>query len=230
MSSFVSVPIMKNAQVVCFAKSRKWRGYCFAGKCRDDGRWIRPVSSLECGTLYSRHMRYWLFCQPKVLDILEIPLEKEEWHLFQTENYRIDEKRKWKKTGRLHFNEVARYVDYPETLWLNGFNSGHGKNDRIPDREIMRNHIRSSLFLIKPDFLRVGLVEGYKGNQVRAYFKYNGVAYNFPVTDPVVEKEFKKTAVNSGCTMDCGGLFLCISLGEVFGGNAYKLVAGIIRQ
>ncbi len=219
---------MEVVDIICFAKSRKYQGYCIAGKRFDNGRWFRPVSTLPCGALARRHVRCNFFFEAKPLDIVSVPVTREEGHYFQTENMYIAENRRWKRKGRLPWHEVARYLDSPETLWLNGFFSAHGKNDRIPDSAIRDRHIGSSLYLIQPEFLRIGTVETQKGPKVRAYFRYNGDVYNFTVTDPKIEKQYGKA--KTGTTLDCQDLYLCVSLGEVYEGSAYKLVACVLEK
>jgi hypothetical protein len=60
---------------------------------------------------------------------------------------------------------------------------------------------------------------------VRADFDYGGEAYNFVVTDPVIEDEFFK---KEDGTYRIKGARLCVSLAEVYHGSATKLVAAVI--
>jgi hypothetical protein len=63
--------------------------------------------------------------------------------------------------------------------------------------------------------------------RVYAEFTYDGARYVLAVTDPVVEREMlsgeDRTVEFAADTL------LCISLGELHDGFAYKLVAGIVR-
>jgi len=50
-------------------------------------------------------------------------------------------------------------------------------------------------------------------------FSYNGLNYDLPVTDPKFDTIEKDKVFES--------IYLCISLGEEYEGNCYKIVANI---
>ena len=62
---------------------------------------------------------------------------------------------------------------------------------------------------------------------VRATFEYRGSSYRFHVTDPRVEAYCQRSG-QTQYTFD--SLLACISLGEVWDGYAYKLVASLITR
>jgi len=77
-------------------------------------------------------------------------------------------------------------------------------------------HIQQSLYLVQAQNISLY----YDGERKRrASFKYNGIDYDLPVTDP----EFYNI-VNED--KDFKGI-LCISLGEEYHGYCYKIVATI---
>lgn len=62
---------------------------------------------------------------------------------------------------------------------------------------------------------------------VRAEFIYNRTNYRIAVTDPVIEREYKSRGDGR---YEVQSVYLCISLGELFNGYAYKLVAGLFTR
>ena len=69
-------------------------------------------------------------------------------------------------------------------------------------------------------------VEGaeFRKRKVRACFSLNGESYRLAVTDPIVERRY---LMGENGSYDVGEAILCISLGELYDGYAYKLVATI---
>ena len=61
--------------------------------------------------------------------------------------------------------------------------------------------------------------------KVRARFSLRAAEYFLTVTDPVITKESK---ANGAGETRIDEALLCISLGKLFNGHAYKLVASII--
>lgn len=58
-------------------------------------------------------------------------------------------------------------------------------------------------------------------------FRLGGIKYRLAVTDPVYDAIYQQQAEGG---YDLGECLLTISLGEPFGGFAYKLIAGIIER
>lgn len=221
-------PLQKS--MVCFAVSRKYQGYCVAGKEMTMGPaspWIRPVSSSAMGELPLKTIQLEDGNTPQFLDIVEFIIKKPLPHYYQAENCLIDGHKKWKKVGCLKPEELVHYCDHMEALWINGHHSSKGTNDRIPI-EVANEQCESSLVLIEPQEFSLVLTTGLTFKQtIRAEFGYNGDIYNLSVTDPVVEKVFADRTAGRYTIAD-RPLYLCISLGEPLEGFCYKLVAGVI--
>lgn len=223
-----SDPVMKK-NIVCLANSRKYSGFCFAGKeigPNGFGSWVRPVSAREKGELSDLETSLDNGKVPELLDIVTLKLKDHHPHSYQSENYVISrEKWQWKK--KLDSSLVPELCDDVPQLWINGYSSFLGCNDRIP-HELATMEISSSLVFVKAEKLIVEVVEGkVKGSKkCRADFYYRENKYNLVITDPRIE---------GWCSTRKFGRYPCwktpyitVSIGEPFEGYCYKLVAGII--
>jgi len=223
------MPFTKN--VICLANSRKLSGFCVAGKeLLDDkiGEWIRQVSKRPTEELNINEIRYKYWKKPKLLDIISIPLLKHNPNSYQAENYLIDDSKKWVKIGALKTTNLQKLRDDVDSLWINGYHSHNGFNDRIPEK-IVTERINSSLLFINPDVLSINVRKEYQDKRkVRANFKYKEKKYILMVTDPVIENIYLKKE-DGKYKINKDDVYLCISLGGLFEGYAYKLVAGIIN-
>src|SRR5215469_11888402 len=89
--------------ILCLANSRKISGRCVAGKEIENeqiGGWVRPVSGRPNAELSEYDRRYENGTDPKILDIVRIPMIEPRPHAFQTENHLIDENVYWTLVGR----------------------------------------------------------------------------------------------------------------------------------
>jgi hypothetical protein len=163
---------------------------------------------------------------PNWLDVISISSREHKPHGYQTENHLIDETKHWQRVERITLSNLPAPCDSVDTLWINGFHSQNGHNDRIPI-DIAERELRSSLLLIRPSRLAVSVAQEYGSRKARAYFFFNGIAYRLAVTDPVAESLF--LAQEDGeYPISRPNVYLCVSLGEPYHDFTYKLVAAII--
>jgi len=220
-------------RIVCLANSRKHSGRCVAGKevlASGYGSWIRPVSARPSAEVSEEERRYEDGKDPRVLDIIDIPIKGAKPHLYQTENYVINADYYWKKIGTLSRGELKDLVDSPTPLWVNGDSTYHGLNDRV--KVEIASRLNNSLVLIEPQQLTIhvgteGADFGNPRRRVRADFNHHGAHYRLVVTDPVAERAF---LAKPNAEYDLKNTYLCISLGEEYAGSCYKLVATIISE
>ena len=220
--------------MVCIANSRKISGRCLAGKERIEhgfGEWIRPVSQRPAGEISEFERRYQNGDDPNVLDIIEIPLLHPHPHNYQTENYLIDARHAWRKVGQFDKHQLHILADTIEgDLWINGYSSYNGINDRIP--EDIANTLCNSLYFVHLEQLSIlvcteGAEFGNAKRRIRAEFSLHDTPYKLAVTDPRIERAFLKK--NDGkYPLWEDHIYVCISIGEPYSGYCYKLIASII--
>jgi hypothetical protein len=220
--------------IICLANSRKMTGRCVAGKEISGGKiggWIRPVSVRPAGELSEEDRRFQNGQDPKLLDVIRIPMIEHRPHGFQKENHVIDDGYYWAKEREATWGELQAALDpMSGPLWTNSSTSYSGLNDRV--EETAANDLGSSLRLAEvPDLKIVVAVEGAEfGNgkrKVRGHFTLDSVQYWLAVTDPVTERKY---LAGPDGEFQVGRAVLCISLGEPYGGYAYKLIAGVFLK
>ncbi len=217
--------------IVCLAKSIKHGGYCIAGKEVDSGEWIRPISDREDEEIRLEDCACEGNEQPRVLDIISIPILEPRPGSYQRENHLIYSGHRWSKQGKMAWDDLAKLVDdVGGPLWLNGHSSYYGVNDRVPEASISR--LTSSLVLIRPTDLMIcveteGAEFGNPRRKTRATFNYDGHPYKIAVTDPIIKDRLWSKPGKHPMGSDS---LICVSLGEIHDGYAYKLAAAIITK
>lgn len=221
--------------IVCLANSRKPpSGRCIAGRemaSSGFGAWIRPVSTRPTQEISEEERRYQDGSDPKVLDIVTMTMKSAQPQYHQQENHLIDDAYDWVKQGTISWRDLQKAVEDPSgPLWLNGYSSSYGHNDRVP--EDLANNLRRSLYLIRPDELALVVASeggdfGPARRRVRVRFDLCGHFYCLVVTDPWIERQC--LAGGDGETK-LDEVLLCVSFGEPFHGFAYKLAASVITR
>lgn len=220
-------------RIVCLANSRKMSGRCIAGKelpaNSPTGRWIRPVSSRESEEVSEYERQYRDGSDPRVLDIIDVPVLRANPKGFQRENWLLDPERYWERVSRVASDDLERFTDPVAPLWINGDSTYNGRNDRIQVE--IADGLDNSLRLVRVNRLELvvsqpGLDFGNYRRRVQGRFQYNGADYWLRVTDPSYERQYLQQTDGN---YPIGDAFLTISLGEPFQGYAYKLIAAIIQ-
>ncbi|WP_110690564.1 dual OB domain-containing protein [Salinicola endophyticus] len=203
---------MNNVEIVILANSVKHHQHCVAGKCTATGQWVRPVSDANGAELSHAQAQ----CQNPHGTFNVKPLQKVlmgfSTHVplaHQPENYVIDGSM-WRQNYRISDGELNQYLDQPGDIW------GHA--DRVPHALILSGQIvvGQSLYLIAVDNLNL-----YRNqhDRRRASFSYRGTGYDLAVTDPNFDRITQNNEEVKG--------ILCVSLGEEYQGDCFKLVATV---
>ena len=223
-------------RIVCLANSRKLAGRCVAGRewCGERaGDWIRPVSKRPGREVSEYERQYEDGSDPKVLDVVDVPVvgpvvksAAENW---QTENWLLDDEWYWRKAGRYSWFDLPALVDVAQPLWLDGFHTYEGTNDKIPLQQMAA--VMSSLRLIEVAELELavfapGEAFGNRKRRVQGRFRHAGQDYALWVTDPVCERRYLAKLDGDYRLERC---FLTISVTEQFQDHCYKLIAAVIE-
>jgi hypothetical protein len=159
------------------------------------------------------------------LDILDVSLQAAQPHNHHQENHVIDGAR-WIRRGATSWAALQPAVENPKSLWVNGESSGKGTNDRVLEADAVVSP--RSLYLIRPRDLRIVLVhDSYKDKyQTRAQFTHRNEDYCLSLTDPMASARFSPKQPDEETSI--ADALICVSLGEILHGYAYKLVASVI--
>ena len=225
-------------RILCLANSRKNSDRCVAGRevtLAGAGPWIRPVGDERGKAVSEKERQYKDGEDPKLLDVIDVPLVRAVPHACQVENWLLSPNDKWRCVGQAGWTELLQFTETPATLWVNGRSTFHAQHDEIP--QAVADKLPGSLFLIRVDrvHLHAFAKQGTFGNDKRrmqARFMHAGVVYALWVTDPVVDSQYLARPEGQYQLGEC---CLTISLGEPFEKNngqwyRYKLVAAIIRK
>ena len=216
-------------KLVCLANSRKYSGRCLAGKELSQGRvgeWIRPVKATETRELSLSDITLQTGTEPKLLDVITVPLTEACPHSFQAENHLINGGC-WIWDTTLPISLVPQLCDKVDQIWENGYHGPNALNDRMPEA-LVRETISSSLVFIQPEGLWITVESGLMGlKKVRARFTFNGETYWLLVTDPVIEARYTEQDLGE-YPVNGAQTFMTISIGEPSRGFCHKLAAGIV--
>lgn len=215
-------------QLVCLANSRKPEGRCIAGKSVTGGEWIRPVSARQGAELTSAECRCVDGGEPTLLDVIDVPLLRADPRGHQRENHLIAPGEPWLRNGKVTWEEAQRLADDIDILWVNGFSTTEGRNDRVPPGQIAACTNSRALIRIREIRFSVGKFRNDRRG-VRAEFRFKERSYNLKLTDPAIEaKLFERGIGMHDFRLDA---LLCISLTEPYiDGHCYKLVASVITE
>jgi hypothetical protein len=215
-------------RIVCLANSRKMSERCVAGielSGPNQGRWVRPVSKREHNVLSMKDRILMNGQEPRLLDIIDIPIEKPMPQTYQSENWQLDPRKKWTYVKAFAWDQLGGLADKSGSIWLNGYHTRHGQNDYVPLDHAGK--LENSLMLIHVEELHISVYhEMYRPN-ARARFSLAGNEYILKVTDPIIEAEYFSRGDGDYALPES---YLTISLGEPFQDNCYKLVAAEISK
>lgn len=217
--------------IVCFANSRKDGRRCVAGKTwtrQGCGTWVRPVSLDPSRAVLPALLAYQDGTQPRVLDIVQVPLDSALPEGHQQENALMNPDYLWVKTGQVRAANVSQWLDTPHSLWTLNSQSSGMVNNRVP--AALRP--QTSLYLVSVPKLLIKLIAAPLPNQpyrrvVVGEFVYLGVNYRLHVTDVEVEAQCRAHPLRA---LTFANVALCVSLGNCFHQHYYKLIASVIHE
>jgi len=212
---------------ICLANSKKYGERCIAGilvskdetgrwkiiRNENQPKWIRPVSNREHGEVKEQEVK-----NISLLDVVEADIAYDCPNGYQSEN-------KFFRTGSLR--KVSGVSLKPENLDLlvnrdvKFLFGGTGK--AVSTDEIKT--INHSLVLIKANNPEIIYKKDPLKPQYRIKFIFNDQSYELPITDVNFIEAFLK---DQNLLLGKTHFYFTVSLGVVYEGWHYKLVAGII--
>ena len=204
------------AKIVCLANSFKKGGRCVAGIDLETDRWIRHNGRAEEGAIGNERLVDG--AEPKLLDILDIPLGGNADDLgCQPENRRL-RPGLWRKVGEIEKDDIMQYIDETDRL-LHNFDKNVPLSQfesNIPKTEwksLQLIHVKNARFTKNP------------WDKIECNFFYSGHWYSLKATCPEAEKYL-------GLKSD---YILTISIGGPYRRKpeddlcCWKMVAGVIK-
>lgn len=143
---------MITKRILCLANSKKHSGRCVAGRevmAGGAGPWIRPVSARPGEEVSENERQYQDGADPRLLDVIDVPLIRAAPHACQTENWLLDPGYYWTRVRQADWTELLQFAEVPATLWVNGHSTYHGQHDEIP--QAVADALPGSLYLIRVD-------------------------------------------------------------------------------
>jgi hypothetical protein len=142
-------------------------------------------------------------------------------------NWGISGDRTLRFVRRLRLRDIVPFVEQPRSLW----NEPNSRNDSVSLAYLQNSPIRQSLYLIRPDSLRVQFFTSFDQRKRRARFTYGAEEYDLAVTDPAAPGRYSARYPDWPDKREhsiTGTSYLCISLAHAaFRGRHYKIVATI---
>lgn len=110
---------------------------------------MRPVSVRQNEEVSEYERQYEDGSDPRVLDIIDVPLIKPAAKYFQQENWLLDPDKYWTLVGRMKWKALVELAEDPARLWINESNTYHGLNDQMSLETAQK--LKNSLVLIHVD-------------------------------------------------------------------------------
>jgi hypothetical protein len=216
-------------RMVVLAKSIKNGNYCLAGKLLDEdgyvGEWVRPIADGIAGSVPMEQTLCGDGHPAEILDVVAIQWGTAQPQLHQREN-RLLGTSQWVRCGYLGWSDLPVIADEaPTALWLDGFSTYCGRNDRVPASRL--HEAKSSLYLVAVQNLVLYRASAFDGKiKRRARFGIGRQRYDLALTDSVA---WSWVANAQSTEFKVPEAYVCISLATPFvDGFAYKVAAAII--
>lgn len=213
-------------EVIILTKSDKNSNYCVAGVERENGKWIRLENKNLTGYAVSEEdITYADGTECQVLDIVEAKCLDEEAALhYQPENVYLDLTQKLRKIGEASWADV--FAVHPVEIRSMILNS---RFDRMSEEYAKNTRYSRSLQLIQVKDLKISISqkEDDRYKHPKGIFTYvnnlnEEIEYMLTVTDPDYCPALQERQIENP--------YMIISLGGLYNGHHYLLIAKIIES
>ncbi|HUU76890.1 MAG TPA: hypothetical protein VMX55_01000 [candidate division Zixibacteria bacterium] len=204
--------------LIILAKSKKKGRYCIAGKNLADGNWVRPVKSSPFTSYELKNISN-LTRELETLDILKMSFKEKSPQIHQPENEQVDMDIEWSFINKYPIDKLDKIVDGNNNDFLNIIRDINLHKDKLK-----KISLHNSLQLIKLTSDNEAKLF-YSYDQIRDYFKprlkfkYKGVDYSLPITDPDIGLAYEPRESKS-----IRNAYITIGIGEEFNQYHYILV------
>lgn len=157
--------------------------------------------------------------EPRLLDVLDIPLETHGPDFGHQPENRLLAPGEWIRIGAVKATSLVEFCEKKKVLL-------HTDSDRVPETLIAETPPakRYSLQLISVDDATFHTTTSVRRNrQIRATFSYAAHKYSIVVTDPIAED---RVGEGEKLSKKC---ILTVSMGGPYDGNYFKFVAAVIE-
>ena len=206
------------AKIVYLANSFKRGGRCIAGIDLETNRWIRPIGGGYEGAIRSERLING--AEPKLLDIIEIPLGGNANDLGCQPENRILRPGPWLKVGEIQKDNVLQYIEKTNRLL-------HNFDKNVPLSEFVSNIPKTewkSLQLI-PATNACFSKNPWNKTKTECNLFYSGHWYLLPAPCPEAEQNIGSKA-DYVLTISLGGPFRRKQQDDLC---CWKMVAGVIK-
>jgi len=211
-------------KIVCLANSFRDGGRCLGGIELDQNnnpvlqngraKWVRPVCSTEHEEVPTH-----LVSAISPLDIVEFQTIRNTGHGHQSENF-LFRPETIQSNARFPISRLNNITDN------NRFQLVFGNRGAAVPEHIVGELSYSLMLAALTDFeTNERVFEGRSYPQLKLSFRYHGVTYNFPVTDPFFNHKYR---LNNDLLADKQRIFVTLSLAAPHEQWSSKLVAGIV--
>jgi hypothetical protein len=236
--------------IVVLANSVKKSGRCLAGKevvrlgqKWKVANWIRPVSTTAGGEVRTFSMTRALGHDPKLLEIVEVPLDRAVPLPDQPENWLLETSfgvGSWKSVGHLNWEQTSELLDTPPGLW----NDPASGSRRVKEEYPRAMSIPASLYFVKPEKIGSISVWSQRNHPSATYpvkkhrvarIRYAGVWHDCDIDDPnFAERYYPKFPSINEQTIEVllskpDSTLVSLSLTGAYYGHHYKIVAAFFE-
>ena len=209
-------------KIICLANSYKYNGRCIAG-LNETGQWVRPVPSSKKRAV-DKDIRIINGSEPKILDILEIPLYAHgPAEGCQPENKLLKDGQ-WKKVGQVRPKDLLKYCEDDSVILHNNFDYVRACCFRM-----IPSYSWKSLQLVRNKNVVFKQDENNKAKWRAHFINSKGNALSLRVTDSATCERLKR---GENISKDC---LLTVSIASGWSPDkrtakrCYKFVAGVVE-
>jgi len=206
------------ARIICLANSFKGGGRCIAGIDLETGRWLRPIGrgrgyegAIGSERLIDRS-------EPKLLDILDIPLGGNADDLGCQPENRVLRPGPWRKVGEIDKDDVMQYTEETDRLL-------HNCDKNVPLSEFESNIPKTEWKSLQLIHVINACFSKNPWDKTECNFFYSGHWYLLKTTCPEAEQYIGSKA-KYVLTISLGGPYRRKPQDDLC---CWKMVAGVIR-